>query len=403
MYSVGIKITYSALVAVLIAPQLLRAAAVEPLETVQDPPAASVWRHEFSPATVSTYNGFTSYQVNVNASGQNITGDAANEPSLCVDPTNGNRMAVAWRQFDHVTSNFRQAGWAYTTNAGLSWTFPGVLESNVFRSDPVLDSDAAGNFFYLSLLQSFYDDMWRSATYGQTWTRLAPANGGDKEWFTIDNTNSIGRGFQYQIWSTAGNNYSGHQFTRSTDGGVTWSTPINIPNSPVWGTLDVDTDGNLFIVGLNFNTNAIWSVRSSNAKNGALTPTFDQSTAIDLGGIIGFSEPINPQGLVGQLYLAIDKSGTTTNNNVYVLGSVLPNGASTGSDVMFVRSTDGGQSFSAAKRINDDEATSGKWHWMSTLSVAPNGRIDVVWLDTRNAANNSDSQLFYAYSFDGGN
>src|SRR4030095_16491130 len=44
-----------------------------------------------------------------------------------------------------------------------------------------------------------------------------------------------------------------------------------------------------------------------------------------------------------------------------------------------------------------------KWHWFGTLSVATNGRIDVVWFDTRNAANNTDSQLFYSYSLDGGN
>src|SRR3974390_2475976 len=66
----------------------------------------------------------TSYQVNVNASGQNIPGDAANEPSMCIDPTNPNRMAVGWRQFDTTNSNFRQAGVAYTTNGGLNWTFP---------------------------------------------------------------------------------------------------------------------------------------------------------------------------------------------------------------------------------------------------------------------------------------
>ena len=40
---------------------------------------------------------------------------------------------------------------------------------------------------------------------------------------------------------------------------------------------------------------------------------------------------------------------------------------------------------------------------LGALAVAPNGRIDAVWLDTRNAANNSDSQLFYSYSIDGGN
>ncbi len=75
---------------------------------------------------------------------------------------------------------------------------------------------------------------------------------------------------------------------------------------------------------------------------------------------------------------------------------------SNGTDVMFARSTNGGQSFSAPHRINDDPINHNKWHWFGTLSVAPNGRIDSVWLDTRNAANNTDSQLFYSYSTDGG-
>ena len=69
---------------------------------------------------------------------------------------------------------------------------------------------------------------------------------------------------------------------------------------------------------------------------------------------------------------------------------------------MFVRSTDGGQTFSAPHRVNDDPINHSKWHWFGTLSVAPNGRIDSVWLDTRNAANNTDSQLFYSFSMDGG-
>src|SRR5207244_45418 len=126
---------------------------------------------------VSQYGIFTSHQVNINSSGQNIVGDAANEPSICVDPTNGNKIAIGWRQFNSVSSNFRQAGWGYTTNGGTSWTFPGVLENNVFRSDPVLDSDDTGRFYYLSLLQSFFDNMWRSLNGGQTWTNIAPADG----------------------------------------------------------------------------------------------------------------------------------------------------------------------------------------------------------------------------------
>jgi hypothetical protein len=68
--------------------------------------------------------------------------------------------------------------------------------------------------------------------------------------------------------------------------------------------------------------------------------------------------------------------------------------------VMFARSTDGGATFSEPVRINDDGNPS-KWHWFGTFSVAPNGRLDAVWYDNRNA-NNFDSQLFYSYSTDAG-
>jgi hypothetical protein len=46
-------------------------------------------------------SGFTIRQVNVDDAGQNILGDAANEPSLVIDPTNPKRMAIGWRQFGH--------------------------------------------------------------------------------------------------------------------------------------------------------------------------------------------------------------------------------------------------------------------------------------------------------------
>jgi uncharacterized repeat protein (TIGR01451 family) len=382
------------------------ASRTEPLEEYDMPPAPSpLWGIGVSPGMISVHDQFTSHQVNVNNAGMNITGDAANEPSISVDPSNPNRMTIGWRQFNSVTSNFRQGGWGWTADGGATWTFPGVLENNVFRSDPVLFADDTGRFFYNSLLQAFFDDIWRSVNGGQTWTNLnAPGNatGGDKQWQVIDNTSSTGHGFQYQDWSTGGNNFQGRQFSRSIDGGVTWMNPINIPHQPQWGTLDVDTNGNLFIGGVQTAIDQVWCIRSTNAKNGAVTPTFDQSTAVNLGGLFGLNRPINPEGLMGQLFLAVDRSGTATNNNIYMQASVQPTGATNGADVMFVRSTDGGATFSAPKRINDDPINHSKWHWMSTLSVAPNGRIDSVWFDTRNAANNTDSQLFYSYSLDGG-
>jgi hypothetical protein len=110
---------------------------------------------------------------------------------------------------------------------------------------------------------------------------------------------------------------------------------------------------------------------------------------------------INPAGLDGMLFLAIDRSGGPTNNNIYMLASVAPPGRST-TDVMFVRSTDDGATFSAPVKVNDDPVNPSKWHWFGTFAVAPNGRLDAVWHDTRNAANNTDSQLFYSFSTDAG-
>ena len=374
----------------------------EPLEKYDNPPAF-IYRLETGPRMISQFGPFISYQVNVDSNGNNIVGDAANESSIAVDPTDGNKMTIGWRQFNSVSSNFRQGGWGFTTDGGTTWTFPGVLENNVFRSDPVLNANETGTFFYLSLLESFCDDMWGSTNGAQSWMRLPSeggGGGGDKQWFTIDRTNGMGHGFLYQAWSTAAPCSSG-QFNRSTDGGVTWQSPLSIPNSPVWGTLDVASNGNVFVGGASNFSSPFWCIRSSNAQNPGVTPTFDQSTQVDLGGSLVFGGGINPGGLAGQSFLAVDRSGGSTNNNIYMLASVLPSGRST-TDVMFVRSTDGGLTFSTAIRINDDPNPQSKWHWFGTLAVAPNGRIDCVWFDTRNAANNTDSQLFYSYSTDGG-
>ena len=353
---------------------------------------------------ISPYGVFISYQVNVDASGNNIIGDAANECTISVDPTNLSRMAIGWRQFDDVTSNFRQAGNGYTTDSGLTWTFPGVLQPGFFRSDPVTASDETGTFFYLSLRSSwpvqtfFCDDMWSSTDGGASWSLISGkqgAIGGDKQWFTIDKTGGPGHHFQYQSFDQS--NCAGGLFNRSTDAGVTWETPIDIPNEPIFGTLDVDSNGNLYVGG---EGSTFYCARSSNAQIGNQTPTFDQVIPVDMGGDLS-GGGINPAGLTGQCFLAIDHSGGPTNNNIYMLASVLPPGQST-TEVMFVRSTDGGLTFSAPLRINDDTSHQSKWHWFGTFSVATDGRLDAVWYDTRNATNNRDSQLFYSNSTDAG-
>src|SRR6266404_2223147 len=84
----------------------------KPLEKYDNPPAY-IYRLDTSPRMISPYGAFISYQVNVDANHQNILGDAANEPSIAVDPTNASKMTIGWRQFNSVASNFRQGGWGF--------------------------------------------------------------------------------------------------------------------------------------------------------------------------------------------------------------------------------------------------------------------------------------------------
>src|SRR5438046_7159248 len=74
----------------------------EPLEKYDNPPAY-IYRTEIGPRMILPLGPFVSYQANVDAHGNNILGDAANEPSITVDPTNPNRMAIGGRQVNSVS------------------------------------------------------------------------------------------------------------------------------------------------------------------------------------------------------------------------------------------------------------------------------------------------------------
>jgi hypothetical protein len=369
------------------------------LEKPGDAPAANAPRRAGGGALAAsnpvTRGPFVSRQVNRDAAGQNITGDAANEPSIAIDPTNPNNIVIAWRQFDNAASNFRQNGWAYSHDAGITWTFPGVVQPNQFNSDPVVDTDALGNFFYLSYPAGSTLNVFRSATAGVSWTGPVIAPGGDKAWMTIDKTTGIGRGNIYIMWQVASGPAT---FTRSTNGGASFASAITVPSTPTFGTIAVDSSGTLYAAGLHGQRfGSFLMARSTNARDPAQTPAFSVVT-VNMGGSMGISGGPNPGGLLGQAQVAVDPSRP---GFVYELCSVVPTAGSNAMDVHLARSTDGGMTFSAPVRVNDDPA-SGAWHWFGTIAVAPNGRIDVVWNDTRTSGVSNLSETFYAYSLDAG-
>jgi len=372
------------------------------MEFPDDPPASPSLSSSSQQPFGYGIGGFKPVQVNTNASGLNIANDAGNEPSLCIDPNNPKRIAIGWRQFDNKSSNFREAGNGYSTDGGKTWKNNTALTNGIFRSDPILEADHNSNFFYYSLKDTFLCDMFKSTNGGASYTGPVAAYGGDKAWMDIDRTNSVGRGHIYISWSTA---TGSRIFTRSTNGGTSFLNPITIPNSPVFGQVAVGANGEVYVVGIDQpslpNSGFVFA-RSSNAKNAGQSPTFDLTKSLSMGGSLnGFTGNINPDGLLGQVNISCDTGGGTRNGWIYVLSSVDPSGSDP-SDVRFIRSTDGGNTWSASKRINDDPTNGNKYQWFGTMSVAPNGRIDVVWNDTRNDTGNRRSQLFYSYSLNGG-
>jgi hypothetical protein len=86
--------------------------------------------------------------------------------------------------------------------------------------------------------------------------------------------------------------------------------------------------------------------------------------------------------------------------NVYLMASLLPQGDADVMDVHFARSVNGGRSFLPWVRVNDDPGPS--WQWLAAEAVAPNGRIDAIWFDTRESGVANISRLYYAYSWDAG-
>ncbi len=356
---------------------------------------------------------FTSHQVNVDANGNNIPGDAANEPSLAVDPTNPDRVAIGWRQFDSVHSSFRQAGNGWSDDGGLTWHNNTVLEPGVFRSDPVLRADKNGRFYYQSLkvenlnqsTESLTEDLWVSDNGGQSWSGPTFSYGGDKLWFAVDNTDGPYAGSIYNIWNIAGNQYAPRTFNYSTDGSV-FAPPLLLPVQPVFGTITVGNDGEIYAVGVVYGQNSqqIWLLKAD-SRDSAGNPVFNQLTPVNLGGDLLLGHFINPVGLAGQVWVDVDRSNTPRRGTVYVAASVDPPGPDT-LDVMLARSTDGGRSFEPPVRVNDDPPDANNTQWFGTLAVAPNGRIDLLWNDTRNAVTQNPaaikSQLFFASSYNNG-
>ncbi|MFG0330898.1 MAG: hypothetical protein ACF8PN_13495 [Phycisphaerales bacterium] len=346
--------------------------------------------------------GPTRVQINTDANGDNIRGDAANEPSFAFNPLDPSIMVVGWRQFPTINSNERFAGNATTFDGGRTWFNHDTLApppgagAGANQSDPVLAADRFGSFFYNSLIfRSTRDGQtsYRSDDDGLSWGTPNYITKGfaDKNWYAIDNTTAVGNHFC--IWGNVDIN-----FTRSFDRGVTWTNEQAL-GFGISSYVSVGPDGELFAGWWNHFEDQVEIRRSDNATNAGGVATFGPTTVLEFGEW-PWLLPVNPAGGAGQLYVEVDHSDGPRRGWVYALSSAVRPGVDV-CDVMFARSVDGGLTFSAPVRVNDDSDPD-DYQWMAAMSVAPGGRIDAAWLDTRSDPNHLRSRLYYSYSYDGG-
>ncbi|MBD9357996.1 hypothetical protein [Methylomonas albis] len=382
-----------------------------------------------APSQVNTFGVYVSHQVNVDASGQNIIGDIGNEPSIAINPLDAGNVVIGWRMFDPQDILTKKGGYGYSFDAGASWgngALPAIAMQN--RTDPVLDADSQGNFYYQSMSQGSVDgsSVFKSTDGGITWHDPVYQFIGDKNWLAIDRTDGEGQGNIYSTWrpgeAVLDPNYVPKFFIRSTDGGHSYQEPdVGLPISAFgFGRMAIGPNSEVYVSGINeeiSSINAIGIIRSghyflksTDAKSSGLSPTFT-AKQVDMGGnSIGFyaQKTPNPIGGIGDLQIATDQSIGVMRGNIYMMAHVQSYDWLPGDDpldVYFVRSSDGGETWSEPLRLNDDPPSAGSFQWFPMLGVAPNSRIDAVWYDTRNGSTTDQyrhSQLYYAYSWDGG-
>ncbi len=303
-------------------------------------------------------------------------------------------------------SGHRWNGYFRSTDDGLTWSFsrlPGFpgdtsvagmtspLRSFDLTSDPILAFDRAGNVYYagialkiapfsvVAFVAKYTND---GATYAGVTTIGPPNNLADKPWIAVDTSGGANDGNVYMVYSQG--------FTRSTDGGQTFSNPITVPGNGGQESVTVDPTGNVFVLSLlHSSTNNILVTKS--VDGGA---TFRMPVVAAAGVVfLPFMLPGNQFRTFSLPQIAADSAG------VFVVWDDFRTGDA---NVMFVRSLDAGVTWSNPLVIND--VTTGQ-QFFPTLA-ATGGTINVAWYDSRlgQLANGTITGLdvFYARSTDEG-
>lgn len=299
----------------------------------------------------------------------------------------------------------------YYTIDGFNWvkntpSFPGygVL------GDPVLAYDSLGNVYYTSLYQngSIYGlVMVKSSDKGITWSTPISVYSttvglADKEWITADQTAGPYSNYLYAAWRQFGT--SGMRFTRSTDGGNTWSTPMTLTGDQ-GAYIAVGPNGSISGGSVYFACALGSYIAVYRSTNGGQTfGAYVLATPYFIGpGTICYGRYTVKNCIRTDNFprMAVDNSYTSTRGNVYVVYAANPNIGADKANIYLVRSTNYGVNWSAPIKVNDDNTATDQW--MPAISVDRAGRVFVTWYDSRiDTTANIMTMLYGAVSTNGG-
>jgi hypothetical protein len=355
--------------------------------------------------------------ISSNAQYQNVRvdGPSASQPeevSIAINPTNPNYIS-AGANIDHF---FR------STDGGLTWT-TSFMTSNAYGvwGDPCIVYDELGYLYFGHLSNPPISGYWidrivvqRSTNNGLSWNDgagigfLNPKEQ-DKEWIGVDMHSPLYKGNVYTTWtefdsygSSSPSDSSRIRFSRSTDKGLTWSVAKTVSDRSGDCFDEDNTDeGAVPCVGPNGEVYVSWA--------GPLGLMFDKSTnAGTTWGVDKFVATI-PGGwdyAVPGIYranglpiTACDTSQSPFRGNIYINWSDQRNGA-TNTDVFLAKSTDGGNTWSAVKKVNDDNTTRHQFFTWMTIDQTT-GIIYITFYDRRNTSANL-TDVYVARSTDGG-
>jgi sugar lactone lactonase YvrE len=359
--------------------------------------------------------------VQVNDSGADFNESTTQSETTIAKSDATGTMVAGWNDSGEFLVNGNFTGYGRSTDGGATWTDLGAMAplpgGNHF-GDPSLAVHHATGVFYFATLAADQSGrsvigVGRSLDDGETFEPQVDASPGlsfdnfqDKELIAVDNSGGDFDGNVYVAWTEF--SFFGVQmrFSRSVDGGESFSDPIAL-NEINFGTSGafplVAPNGDVYVFWENELVPGIEFVKSTDGGESFSEPAL--VATLNLTGEFGPSSSCGRPALHGFIRTqdfpraAADFSEGPNNGNIYVVYNSKPS-ANDESDILFTRSTDGGATWSEPLRVNDDVTNRG--NFFPEIAVNASGEIGVAWYDRRNSPANLDIEYFSAFSTDGG-